>query len=372
MALPSVALVHDYLTQRGGAERVVLSMLEAFPGAPLYTSVYDPLATLSEFRQHDIRTLFPNRIGRIKDDHRWGLPLYPAAFSRLNIEADVVICSSSGFAHGARARSGRKLVYCYTPARWLYDHADHYLASWPGPVRTGIRCAGPLLRRWDRRAMRDASQLLTSSTAMSASIGRIYRRRATVLPPPNVLDPNGEQTSLDLRPQRFVLSVGRLLSYKNVDKVIAAATQLPDVSFLVVGDGPDRARLKRDAGPNVTFAGQISESQLRWSYRNAIALVSASYEDYGLTPLEAASFGTPAVVLRRGGFVDTVLEGTTGVFFDSPDPVQIANSIRLCMATSWNEQRIRTHALRYSEEAFAQGLRTAVNGLMTERMPVEN
>ena len=133
MPRPEIAIVHDYLTQRGGAERVVLSILKMYPDAPLFTAVYNPDGTYPEFADYDVRPLWTNRVGALRRDHRRGLLIYPLAFSALKVDTDVVVCSSSGFAHGVRT-TGRKVVYCYTPPRWLYDEAHTYLAGWPTPV----------------------------------------------------------------------------------------------------------------------------------------------------------------------------------------------------------------------------------------------
>lgn len=357
-----VALVHDYLTQRGGAERVVLSMLEAFPGAPLYTSVYDPDATFPEFRRHDVRPLWTDKVPGLRQDHRRGLALYPLAFSGLTVDAEVTVCSSSGFAHGVKA-TGRKVVYCYTPARWLYDEADAYLSAWSPAVRALARTATGPLRRWDQRAARSADQVVTSSTAVCDRIRRTYGLAATVVPPPMHVDTAGPQHPRPGVEAGFVLSVGRLLAYKNVDAVVAAMAELPGEHLVVVGAGPERDRLAAMAGPNVTFVGEVDDAELAWCYANCAGLVSASFEDYGLTPIEAAAHGKPAAVLRRGGFLDTVIEGETGVFFDEPRPESVAAAIDDLLGTAWDPDHLRAHAAAYSPAAFAEQLRSiAANG----------
>lgn len=351
-----VAIVHDYLTQKGGAERVVLSMLEAFPGAPLYTSVYDPDATFPEFRDHDVRTLWTDKVPGLRRDHRRGLLLYPFAFSGLTVDADVTICSSSGFAHGVKS-TGRKLVYCYTPARWLYGEADSYLAGWPLAVRALARFIAEPLRRWDQRNALSANAVVTSSTAVRDRIQKTYGIDATVLPPPVYVDTAGPQRHLpDIEPG-FLLSVGRLLTYKNVDAVVTAMAELSDQRLVVIGTGPERARLEAMAGPNVTFVGEVNDAALRWCYANCAGLVSASFEDYGLTPIEAAAYGKPSAVLRRGGFLDTVVEAGTGVFFDTVSPKAIARATERLLATGWDACDLAARAAGYSPAAFCSALR---------------
>lgn len=351
-----VAIVHDYLTQKGGAERVVLSMLEAFPEAPLYTSVYGPDATFPEFRDHDVRTLWTDKVPGLRRDHRRGLLLYPFAFSGLTVDADVTICSSSGFAHGVKT-TGRKVVYCHTPARWLYEEADAYLSAWSPAVRGLARTVTRPLRAWDKRAARTADQVLTNSTAVRERIRRTYDLDATVLPPPMYVDIAGERRPLAGIEPGFLLSVGRLLTYKNVDAVVAAMAEQPDQRLVVVGTGPERDRLEAMVGPNVIFVGEVDDAELRWCYESCAGLVSASFEDYGLTPVEAAGYGKPSVVLRRGGFLDTVVEGATGVFFDSTASTAISAGIGRLRSGSWNARDLMAHAATFSPAGFRATLR---------------
>ena len=170
-----VALVHDYLTQRGGAERVVLALAAAFPGAPLYTSLYDPAGTFPSFSDLDVRTLPLDRVAPLRAHHRLALPVLAPAFSRLHVDAEVAICSSSGWAHGARV-SGRKVVYCHTPARWLYQ-SDRYLAGRSRAPPRPCRMLAPPLRRWDHRAAASAHRYLVNSNAVRPAGARALRHR---------------------------------------------------------------------------------------------------------------------------------------------------------------------------------------------------
>jgi glycosyltransferase involved in cell wall biosynthesis len=308
---------------------------------------------------HDVRPLWTDRVPGLRADHRLGLPLYPAAFGRTVIDADVVVCSSSGFAHGVRT-PGRTVVFCYTPARWLYDEAAGYLAAWPAPVRAGVRMARGPLRRWDRRAAQRADVVLTSSSAVQACITRHWGRDAQVLPPPVVIDPAGSATPVPGVEPGFVLVVGRLLAYKHVDRVVPAVGHLAGVRLVVVGDGPERDRIAALAGPQVAMLGEVDDAELRWCYANCAGVVAASHEDYGLTPLEAAAFGRPAAVLRRGGFLDTMVEGRTGVFFDDLDPRTVAGAIEELLARPWDPEVLTGHAVGYSPAAFAAGPRAVV------------
>jgi glycosyltransferase involved in cell wall biosynthesis len=350
-----VAIVHDYLTQRGGAERVVLSMLKAFPDAPVYTSFYVPEATFPEFRSVEVKTLPINRAAPLRRRHRMALPMLAHTFSRLTVQAPVVLCSTSGWAHGTRVR-GRKVVYCYTPARWLYQPSSYLRGASP-VTRAALNAMRPYLSRWDRRAAASADTYITSSRAVRERIRDAYGVRAELIPPPHAIDPRGARDAVPAVPEGSYLCVSRLLPYKNLDAIVAAFALLPDRHLVLVGDGPIAQRLRQGAAPNVLFLSRVTDAELRWLYSRCRALVAASYEDFGLTPLEAAAFGKPAAVLRWGGFLDTVVEGQTGLFFDSPAPDSIASALLRLESTAFSPRRILAHVERYSEATFIRALR---------------
>jgi glycosyltransferase involved in cell wall biosynthesis len=355
-----VAIVHDYLTQRGGAERVVLAMHRAFPDAPIYTTLYDPDETFPEYADLDVRTSWLNRFGFFRRNHRAALPLLPLAASSLHIDADVVLVSSSGWAHGVHT-SGRSVVYCYTPARWLHQSA-RYLGDHPSRKEAWVlRLLGPWLRGWDQRAARRASRYVTISSVVQDRVHAAYGRDSRVLPAPwpDTVDHQPEAIPgiaswLDGAP--YDLCVSRLLPYKNVRAVVAAYAEEPDRRLVVVGRGPEEPALRELAGDNVRFLQNITDGQLAWLYRGTTALVSLSHEDFGLTPLEAASFGKPSVVLRWGGFLETQVEGVTAVYADEPTP----QALRELDARDWDADRIRAHADAYAEERFAKALHEIV------------
>jgi glycosyltransferase involved in cell wall biosynthesis len=352
-----IALAHDYLTQRGGAERVVLSLTRAFPGAPLFTSLYDPGATFPEFAAVDVRTLPIDRIALLRRHHRAALPLLAPSFSRLAIDADVVVCSSSGWAHGARVE-GRKIVYCHTPARWLYQ-PDRYLRGRGRLVRGAAGALQEPLKRWDRSAALSADLYVANSTVVAERIEVLYGIEAEVVPPPPALTPDGPMEEIDDLEPGFVLCVSRLLAYKNLDAVVRAMESLPAERLVVAGSGPDEPGLRAIAGRNTTFVGRVTDAGLRWLYANCRLLVAASHEDFGLTPLEAACFGKPTVALRWGGYLDSI-EEVNGIFFDAPSPAEIAGAIRQGLGAQWNEPGIREVARRFSEDGFIRRLREIV------------
>ena len=353
--MSQVALVHDYLTQRGGAERVVLSLTRAFPEAPLHTSLYEQADTFPEFAESDIKTLPLNALLPLRRRHRLALPLLAPSFSRLEVKADVVVCSSSGWAHGAHT-AGRKIVYCHTPARWLYQ-TDRYLRESGPAQRVVLAALRPLLVRWDSAAAQTADRYIANSTVVAERIARVYGLDAEVVPPPPALTSNGQSTAIDGIEPGYFLCVSRLLVYKNVDAVVGAFATLPAERLVIVGSGPHESSLRRVATANVQFAGAVGDAQLRWLYANSSALVTAAHEDFGLTPLEAAGFGKPVAALRWGGFLDTVIEGETGVFFAEPTSKSVAEAVRELRATSWDEKTLSRHAAGFSEARFIDRIR---------------
>jgi glycosyltransferase involved in cell wall biosynthesis len=356
--VPPVAIVHDYLTQRGGAERVVLALAGVFPAAAIHTSLYDPNGTFPEFAAIDVRPLPIDRVAPLRRHHRLALPLLAPSFSALHVHADVTVCSSSGWAHGART-SGRKVVYCHTPARWLYQ-SERYLAGFSGPAAIVLGGLRPALKAWDHRAAASADRYLVNSTAVRLRVADIYGIDAEVVPPPVAVDPSASTRPVAGVEPGFMLCVSRLLSYKNVDAVVAAFAELPDARLVIVGTGPLAGELGTRASANVRLVGEVDDAELRWLYRHCLGLVAASYEDFGLTPIEAAAYGKPTAALRWGGFLDTIVEGETGVYFDEPQPEQIAATVRQVASTAWPESALVAHAGGYSVQRFAERLRAVV------------
>jgi len=375
----AVAIVHDYLTQRGGAERVVLAMHRAFPAAPIYTSLYEPDLTFPEFRDVDVRPSYLNRSQLLRRQHRLAMPLLAHAFSKIEVDEKIVLCSSSGWAHGIHT-TGTKLVYCYCPARWLYKRADYFRKSqdarnerWHPATsldeiptsfvfRNPFRAITPILRRWDRRAAASASAYYTNSSAVSDQILSVYGIQPLIIPPPPLCDVEGPwEKPRTLANDGFFLVVSRLLPYKNLDRIFGVFAERPDLELVVVGTGPLGKTLQQLATPNIDLLGNVSDSELRWLYGHSRALIAPAFEDYGLTPLEAASFGKPTLALRKGGYLDTVSEGTSGYFFEDLDVPSISDAIDKLSENPLNSDEIRGHASRFSEERFVSTLRQQVS-----------
>lgn len=352
----SVAIVHDHLVQRGGAERLLESMVRAFPGAALHTSLFEPSATHPGLSRLDVTTRPIDRVGFCRRHHRLVAPLLAPTFSSLRLDHDLVLCSSTGWSHGARATRGAKLVYFNTPARWLYT-PDAFLADAGPLVRLATGATRRSLLSWDRRAVAGMDGCIANSREIARRVQDAYGIDPPVVLPPVLVDAAAPQAPVVGVAPGYALVVSRLIAYKQVEAVVRAFAARPDDRLVVVGDGPEADRIASIAGPNVTLLGVVDEPSLRWLYAHARLLVSAAYEDFGLTPIEAGAFGRPVAVLRDGGHLDTVAEGRSGVFFDAADPEAIDAAIDQLDGTAWSEATIRDHAASFDEAGFIRRLR---------------
>lgn len=350
----NVVLVHDYLTQRGGAERVALEMTRQFPGAPLLTTFYEPSATYAEFEDVDVRPAALSRVKPFRRDPRLAFLLLAGMFSARRTPAGVVLVSSSGWAHGIRT-ANPKVVYCHNPARWLYQ-PDDYFAELPRVARQALSLLLSPLRAWDRRAARTVTTYLANSTAVAHRIKQAYGIEATVVHPPSCLRPDGTRQPIEGIEPGYLLTVGRRRAYKNTELICDAAAR-SGRRLVVVGALPDRPE---GWPPHITGVTNISDAELRWLYANCEAVVAMSREDFGLTPIEGFSFGKPCIALRAGGFLDSCIDGVTSVFVDEADCRQLAAAMRDFTAQDFTSAVIISHAAKFTPAAFGHQLRVAL------------
>ncbi|MEM9565681.1 MAG: glycosyltransferase [Actinomycetota bacterium] len=353
---PRVALVQDHIAQRGGAERVALVLLDALDTDTLHTSVFAPDRTYPAFADVDVRPRWFSRLPLVRSDHRWALPLMARGMGAIDAPADVLLAASAGWSHGVPA-AGRKVVYWYAPPRWIHQQ-DAYLGT-RGLVNRSVRLATPLLRAWDRRAVATVDRHLAVSNEVADRLRRFYGVEAEVVHPPITLE--GRPRPVPGIEPGFVLVVSRLLSYKHVHVVTEAMRALPDRRLIVVGSGPADADIRRRVPANVTLLGSVPDDQLCWLYERCSVLVAAANEDFGLTPLEAASHGRPTVALRAGGYLDTIDDGRTGLFFDRPTPDAVAEAVKRSVAVDWDGDQLRAHAAAFSRPRFVERIRAIVD-----------
>ncbi|MGY1779777.1 glycosyltransferase [Geodermatophilus sp. SYSU D01036] len=354
-----VVIVHDYLTQRGGAERVVLEMARAFPGSAILTSVYAPDRTYPEFRDLDVDTFWLQRGPLLQRDPRLALPVLADVFRRRKVYGDVVLCSSSGFAHKVGVR-GRKIVYCHNPPRWLHQWDDYKMGLGPAE-RALVSLMRPYLCRLDRSAALEAASYLANSRNVAARVHQAYGIGATVVHPPRGLDPEGPHEPVPGLPERFLLTVGRPRGYKRTDLLAHAVAGMPDLCLVTVGSKPDRRW-----PANIHQLVGISDAQLRWLYARAEGLLACSFEDFGLTPVEAFGFGTPVAATREGGYLETCVNGLTGSWLDATSIDSLRATIRDFTERSWDAEAIRQHGERWTAPVFRQELHEAVSRVLSE------
>ena len=370
MPIAPVAIAHDYLTRRGGSERVVGALARAFPNAPIHTSVYEPDGTFEDFERRTVITTGLQRIRPLRHDPRLALPVLASVVSRHRIEAEVTICSTSGWAHGFPT-SGAKVLYVHNTARWLYE-PDDYLAHLPRRSRAGLAPLARSLRGWDARAVATADVILTNSAVTAARIRQNWGRTdVEVLHPPLGIDAAGPRTPIEGLAPGFLLTVSRLLPSKRVDVVLeAVSSSSSGRPLVIVGDGPDAARLQRLAPPGTRFVPRVHDDELRWLYEHAAALVSAANDDFALTPLEAMGFGTPVVAVDEGDVGEFVVHGVTGLRCAAATPQLLAAAIDELDRLAWDTAALQARARSFSDEAFAHRLRQIVEDLRTSRTAV--
>lgn len=358
---PALTIAHDYLTQRGGAERVVLAMSGIFPDAAIHTLLYDEPATYPAFGQTRVVPSWLNAVDWLRTHYRNAMPVLAVAASTTRVSGDTVLVSSSGWAHGIRVE-GRKVVYCHTPARWLY-RSKEYLGTdlWRSPKGLGLLMVRPGLRWWDRRAARSADLYLVNSTAIRDAVRATYGIEPVVVHPPTTLSAEDGREPLPGVEPGYFLVVSRLLPYKHVDQVVNAFRGTAD-RLVIIGSGPTARQLQQDLPANVQLFSDIDDAHLRWAYANTKGLIAASFEDFGLTPVEAAQFGAPTIAIRSGGYLDTVFEGINGVFFDTVSPAAIREAVDRFALMEWDTDVVKKTAEPFTPQEFAVRLRAAIWG----------
>lgn len=348
----SVAIVHDYLNQRGGAERVVLEMARIWPEAQLYTSLYRPESVFPEFRDLKVSTTFVDRVP-VDSGFRIIAPLLPLAFRSIPVlEHDLVISSSSGWAHSVRTGDrATHVVYCYAPARWLYS-ADRYLQR--RVQRVAMAPVSAMLKRWDRGAANRATRYIAIAGNVRDRIRAAYGIDADVVYPPVDTD----KFSPSPRGNRL-LCISRLLPYKRIDLMVETATSL-GIGLDIVGDGPVRNELREIAGPSVEFHGSISDEALSELVHGCSAVCMPGTEDFGIAPLEGNAAGKPALAFAAGGALETIQEGANGVLFAEPTVKCVADAISRLDRLQTSPEDLARSAQRFSVERFRESLIAAV------------
>ncbi len=344
------ALVHDYLNQWGGAERVLLELHRLFPEAPIYTSMWDR-TKLNIFGSAAVFTSFLDRMPMAHRKHQLYLLLYPLVFRRLRPECELLISSSSAFAKGVRKGDGTiHICYCHSPMRFAWNYRE-YVAREPisSAVVAALALVMPILRRWDRATAGEVDRFIANSGVVAERIRRFYGREAVVVYPPVDV----ESYRMADGPGEFFLIVSRLVPYKRLDVAIEAFNQL-GWPLVVVGEGRYGVSLRQMAGPNVLFLGRVDDASLRELYSRAKALVFPGEEDFGIAPIEAMASGRPVVAYARGGATETVVDGVTGRLFHAQTPEALVEVLVSFDPRGYDPRVVRAHALNFDTKVFRQ------------------
>lgn len=351
-----VAIVHDWLVSYAGADRVVDCMHHVFPDAPIYTLVYDKEKMPSWFRSYDIRTTWVQKLPFATKLYKKMLPLMPGAFEALDLsEYDLVLSSASSCSKGVITRPDAvHICYCHTPIRYVWDFYYTYRANANPLVRAVMPSQMHKLRQWDKCAADRVDYFIANSRYIAQRIKKYYRRDSDVIYPCVHIN-----QSPFVEKEDFYLVVGRFTWYKRMDLAVAACTKLGR-RLVVIGTGDEEARLRAMAGPTVEFkGGGLSDEEVRSYYLRAKAFLFPGEEDFGITPVEAQSAGTPVLAFGRGGACETVEDGRTGLLFHA----QTVDSLAACIekfeaeGVACTKEEIRAHSLRFSEERFEEELR---------------
>lgn len=378
-----LALVHDWLNTLGGAERVLIELHEIFPEAPVYTLFYDKKFVRCYLPNAEVRPSFLQKIPFINKCYKYAALLMPSAIESFDLsDFDVVISSSAFFSKGLVLRPKTKhICYCYSPTRQLWDQNSVYSITNYGlriknnaqyAIRNPVIEVGKhLLRLWDRQAADRVDEFVAISETVRSRIQKYYHRDSIVIYPPVSINhksqiPNPEQNtnSKTQIPNNYYLIVSRLFPHKNIDIAIEAFSKL-NLSLVIIGDGPEKRKIKNQISTfvpssgrgkikNIELLGFVSDEELFYYYQNCRAFIMPQEEDFGLTPLEAMSFGKPVLALRKGGALETIQEGITGEFFDDPIPEALADGIRRLNVNCRNYQpeTIKSRAKQFSKEVF--------------------
>jgi glycosyltransferase involved in cell wall biosynthesis len=348
-----IAIVHDWLTGMRGGERVLEELCGLFPDATLFTLIHQRGTVSERIESMPIRVSPLGRIDLLSRRYRSLLPLFPWAISTFDLSGfDLVLSNSHAVAKGVRKPPGSlHICNCMTPIRYIWDTgADYFKYGDRLRVRrAGLAVMRRALRAWDRSTAAGVDRFIAISRVVQERIMGCYRRESEVIHPP--VDTRFFTRKAKGEASDFFLIVSALVPYKRIDLAISAFREL-DQRLVIAGDGPDREILERSAGPNVRFAGRVTNEELRELYRRCSAVLVPGQEDFGLVSLEAQACGKPAIALAAGGSLETVVHGRTGILFPSQTVESLTAALQLFRTCSFNSEVLREHAERFSTARF--------------------
>ena len=358
-----LAIVHDYLIQMGGAERLIAALAGAFPDAQIYTSAtdYERLKIFPQLIEKEIRNSWMQHLPGIRQNFKALFPLYPFAFRSFPpVDADVVLVSSSGFSKWVRVTEPAKTVcYCYTPPRFFWYPDDYLERELKSPLlRKAAAALLRILRDWDYRCAQRMDQFIVVSRYIQERVKECYGRESTVIYPPV----NVDRFSPDEKFGDYYLVCARLVGYRRIDIAVRAFNQLGE-KLVIVGDGPDRGHLEALAGSNVSFLGHVSDQEAKHYLENCRALIFPGVEDFGTVSLEALAAGRPVVAFGAGIALETLEPGVTAVLFDEQTPESLAEAVLRSQKIAWDSQIIRKKVLGFGRDRFLRQMKEYVEGV---------
>jgi len=360
-----VALVHDYLVDAGGAERIVEVFHELYPEAPVYTSIYNLETTFACFREMDVRTSFLQYLTKSERHYKWLLPLYPLAFEKFDFsDYDVVLSNSSAWAKGViTSPEVCHISYCTSPMRFAWSFNEYVRReNFPRFLKRILPLVIAPLKRWDVVSSQRVDYFIAISKPTANKIEKIYGRKATIIyPPVRCSDFSVNDSSV----KNWFLVVSRFAPYKRIDVAIEAFNQL-SLPLLVVGEGRDRERLEKMARPNIHFVGRALGKKLKVYYSSCRAFILPGEEDFGMTSLEAQASGRPVIAYAAGGALESVIEGKTGIFFYEQTPEALIKAVKKFDRLEFDSKMIRKHAEKFDVEVFKRKIKNFLEEKLKE------
>ena len=360
-----VALVHDFLLDVRGAERVFLAICDMWPEADVYTAVYDPAGTEGRFEHREVRTTFLQRLRPTVRTFRPLLPFYPYAIESFDLAGyDLVISSSSAWAHGVIVdESAVHVCYCHNPFRYAWNAREATIAQQGPLAAAALRLIFNRWRQWDWIAAQRVDRYLANSLTTQRRIERDYHRESTLLHPP--VDTSRFEPG---SPGGYHMVLSELMPHKRIGVAVEAFNRL-GLPLVVVGDGPEARRLRRMAGPNVRFEGRVPDERVAELLRGCRALVVPATEEFGIAAVEAQAAGRPVIALSDGGARETVVEGRTGALYAPDDPEALAEAVNRFDPEDVDPADCVAQAERFATGRFRDGLTAVVEEMLSEERP---
>ncbi|NIZ40614.1 glycosyltransferase [Entomospira entomophila] len=357
-----VAIIHYWLVNMRGGEKVLEAICELFPQADIYTHVYVPNKMSETIRKHNVFTTFIQKLPRAHKWYQRYLPLMPRALEALDLSHyDLIISSESGPAKGILTPSHiPHICYCHTPMRYLWDYYHHYLHTSGFITRFFFSCLAPSLRNWDVLTSHRVDTFIANSHNVAKRIQRIYRRESSVIHPPVDLPPIEE--TLTAKKESFYLFLGQVTSYKRADLAIETFRQ-NGLSLIIAGGGD----LLKNLPKNIQSLGFVSDTKRKELLLQAKALIFPGEEDFGIVPLEAIAHGTPVIAYARGGALETVIPNLSGILFEDQTVASLQSAIDLMEQStySFNKEKMYHHAEKFSKQRFQREFSFAIQQTIT-------